>query len=107
MKEIKFTYSGKEYVLTYTRESVVEAERMGMNMSGMEGKPIGTMLDIFRYSFLAHHKAVSEKTINEIYKLFDDKTGLIEKLADMYRETVETLMSDDKSKNAIKWEANF
>lgn len=107
MKEIKFTYSGKEYVLTYTRESVVEAERMGMVLSEMEGKPINSMLDIFRYSFLAHHKAVSEKTINEIYELFEDKQGLISKLADAYKETVETLMSDNKSKNAIKWEANF
>lgn len=107
MKEIKFLYSGKEYTLAYTRESVEKAEEKGFNIQEMQNRPISTMRKIFVYSFLAHHGAVSEKTINEIYGLLENKEQIVQKLVEMYAETVESLMADNKQKNAVKWEANF
>ena len=50
-----------------------------------------------------------QKQIDEIFELFTNKQALIEKLAEMYAEPMETLMDDvnvDEG-NAIAWDASF
>ena len=107
-KQIKFEYNKKEYTLEYTRESVKQMEREGFVASEIIEKPMLTLPKLFAGSFKAHHKIdVKQKTIEEIFERFNNKQALIEKLAEMYAEPIETLMDDVDEGNAIAWDASF
>ena len=109
-KQIKFEYKDKEYTLEYTRESVKQMEREGFVASDIVNKPMLTLPKLFSGAFKAHHKYdTKQKQIDEIFELFKNKQALVEKLAEMYAEPMETLMDDDNidSGNAIAWEPNF
>ena len=107
-KQLNFEYNGKEYTLEYTRESVKQMEREGFVASDIVAKPMLTLPKLFSGAFKAHHRFdVKQKQIDEIFDLFKNKTALVEKLAEMYAEPMETLMDDADEGNAIAWDANF
>ena len=109
-KQLNFEYKNKEYTLEYTRESVKQMEREGFVPSDIVDKPMLTLPKLFSGAFKAHHKFdVKQKQIDEIFELFANKQALVEKLAEMYAEPMETLMDSDNVNegNAIAWEANF
>ena len=109
-KNIKFEYKNKEYTLEYTRESVRQMEREGFVAGDILTKPMLTLPKLFAGAFKAHHKFdTKQKVIDEIFELFKNKQALIEKLAEMYAEPMETLMDDENidEGNAIAWDANF
>jgi hypothetical protein len=68
-----------------------------------------TLPKLFAGAFKANHRYdVKQKQIEEMFDLFTNKQALIEKLAEMYAEPMETLMDDNTdSGNAITWEASF
>jgi hypothetical protein len=104
-KTLKFTVDGKEYKLTFTRESVIATESVGFNINEVLEKPISSITLLWRGAFLANHSTL---TIAEIDALFDrvDKNGLMDALLDLYRAPVESLLDEEHSKNAIKWTVN-
>ena len=109
-KQLNFEYKSKEYTLEYTRETVKQMEREGFKGEDIVNKPMNTLPKLFAGAFKAHHKFdTKQKQIDEIFELFTNKQALIEKLAEMYMEPMETLMDDDNidAGNAIAWEANF
>lgn len=109
-KQITFEYKSKEYTLEYTRESVKQMEREGFKGEDILNKPMLTLPKLFAGAFKAHHKFdTKQKTIDEIFELFTNKQALVEKLAEMYAEPMETLMDDDNidEGNAIAWDASF
>lgn len=107
-KQINFEYKDKEYTLEYTRESVKQMEREGFVASDIVTKPMLTLPKLFAGAFKAHHKYdTKQKQIDEIFELFTNKQALVEKLAEMYAEPIETLMDDVTEGNAIAWEASF
>lgn len=107
-KQINFNYNGKEYTLEYTRESVKQMEREGFVASDIVTKPMLTLPKLFAGAFKAHHKYdTKQKQIDEIFELFKSKQALVEKLAEMYAEPMETLMDDVPEGNAIAWEPTF
>ena len=109
-KQIKFEYKDKEYTLEYTRETVKQMEREGFVASDIVNKPMLTLPKLFAGAFKAHHKFdTKQKLIDEIFELFKNKQALIEKLAEMYAEPMETLMDNDSvdAGNAIAWDPNF
>ena len=109
-KQIKFEYKNKEYTLEYTRESVKQMEREGFKGEDIINKPMLTLPKLFAGAFKAHHKFdTKQKLIDEIFELFTNKQALVEKLAEMYAEPMETLMDDDNiaEGNAIAWDASF
>ena len=109
-KNIKFEYKNKEYTLEYTRESVKQMEREGFVAGDIVTKPMLTLPKLFAGAFKAHHKFdTKQKTIDEIFELFKSKQALVEKLAEMYAEPMETLMDDENiaEGNAIAWDASF
>lgn len=106
-KTIRFTYKDVDYTLEFTRHSVEVMESQGFDIIGLEKKVISSIPDLFKYSFLAHHKRTKQKDIEEMYKLFSNKQSLGNKLLEMIIETVNSLFEEpDDEKNAIKWEAN-
>ena len=107
-KQLNFEYGGKEYTLEYTRESVKQMEREGFVAGDIVNKPMLTLPKLFAGAFKAHHKYdTKQKQIDEIFELFKNKQALVEKLAEMYAEPMETLMDDVDEGNAIAWDANF
>jgi hypothetical protein len=109
-KQLNFEYKGKEYTLEFTRESIKQMEREGFVAGDVVTKPMLTLPKLFAGAFKAHHKFdIKQKTIDEIFELFKNKSALVEKLAEMYSEPIETLMDDENidEGNAIAWDANF
>ena len=107
-KQLNFEFRGKEYTLEYTRESIKQMEREGFVGGDIVNKPMTTLPKLFAGAFKAHHKFdTKQKQIDEMFDLFKNKNALIEKLAEMYAEPMETLMDDVDEGNAITWEANF
>jgi hypothetical protein len=71
---------------------------------------MNTLPKLFAGAFKAHHRFdTKQKKIDEIFEKFKNKQALVEKLAEMYSEPMETLMDDEAidEGNAIAWEANF
>lgn len=108
-KQIVFTHNKKEYTLEYTRETVKQMEREGFVGADILSKPMSTLPKLFSGAFKANHRYdVKQKQIDEMFDLFTNKAALVEKLAEMYAEPMETLMDDTvDSGNAITWEASF
>lgn len=109
-KFLKFEFNSKEYTLEYTRESVKQMEREGFVAGDILSKPMLTLPKLFAGAFKAHHRFdAKQKDIDKMFELFTNKQALVEKLAEMYAEPMETLMDDDNidAGNAIAWEANF
>ncbi len=107
-KQLNFEHRGKEYTLEYTRESIKQMEREGFVGGDIVTKPMTTLPKLFAGAFKAHHKFdTKQKQIDEMFDLFKNKNALIEKLAEMYAEPMETLMDDVDEGNAITWETNF
>lgn len=107
-KQLNFEFRGKEYTLEYTRESIKQMEREGFVGGDIVTKPMTTLPKLFAGAFKAHHKFdTKQKQIDEMFDLFKNKNALVEKLAEMYAEPMETLMDDVDEGNAITWEANF
>ena len=109
-KQLNFEFEGKEYTLEFTRESIKQMEREGFVAGDILNKPMNTLPKLFAGAFKAHHRFdTKQKKIDEIFEKFKNKQALIEKLAEMYSEPMETLMDDEaiEEGNAIAWEANF
>ena len=109
-KQLNFEFEGKEYTLEFTRESIKQMEREGFVAGDIVNKPMNTLPKLFAGAFKAHHRFdTKQKKIDEIFELFKNKQALVEKLAEMYSEPMETLMDDEAidQGNAIAWEANF
>jgi hypothetical protein len=108
-KQLNFEYKGKEYTLEFTRETVKQMEREGFVAEQIITKPMLTLPKLFAGAFKAHHRYEKQKTIDEMFENFTNKTALIEKLAEMYADPMETLMDDEaiNEGNAIAWDANF
>jgi hypothetical protein len=108
-KQIEFEYKGKKYCLEYTRETVKQMERENFVANDIVNKPMNTLPKLFAGAFKAHHKYdTKQKVIDEIFDSLTNKGALIEKLAEMYSEPMETLMDDcGDEKNATAWDASF
>ena len=105
-KQIKLTYEGSEYTLCFNREAVVDLERKGFNFETLNDKPLESVMLFVNGSFYVKHSNISKTTIEKIYSAIPNKTQFINKLAEMYRDTLESLFGDSNEGNA-KWEGNW
>ena len=108
-KQINFEYKGKKYCLEYTRATVKQMETEGFIASEVATKPMNSLPRLFAGAFKAHHRHdTKQKTIDEIFDSLTNKSALVEKLAEMYAEPIESLMDDcGDEKNATMWDATF
>lgn len=107
-KTIKFTYEDKDYTLEFSRRSVRELEQSGFVARDIADKPMSTIPLLFAGAFKMHHRNVKQDLIDEIYSHFSNKELLLDKLSDMYMDTLETLFEEKEndSKN-VEWKADF
>jgi len=103
---ISFEFEGKEYILEYTRRSVETMERQGFVAADIASKPMTTIPALFAGAFIAHHRSTRRDVIDRIFGKLGNKDKLIETLAGMYNETLETLMNDDEDEGNVSWETS-
>lgn len=99
---IKDTKHNFTYTLTFTRESVMYAERQGFNIQDLETKALSGIYDLWYYAFRANHKGVSrEVAISLLEDLGGIPDGLLERLVELYVEPYKVLLpKENESKNS-------
>lgn len=96
---------GKEYILEYNRQSIQQIERIGFSLEDVGKKPMTMFPLMFRGAFLANHKYVKEKEINDLYEKMGKKDELHSALMNMISECYETLMdNEEESEGNVGWE---
>ena len=88
MSKIKLTYNKTEYALEYNRQSVKTMEAQGFNLNELTDKPMTMIPMLFEGAFIKNHRGVKRKVMSDIYDEIADKSGLTEKLMEMYAETL-------------------
>ena len=107
-KQLRFTYQDKDYCLEFTRKSIEIMENRGFRVSEITERPMSTLPVLFAGAFLANHRFVKPEVIDDIFKKMPDKSELIGKLAEMYNEPIETLISDPaESEGNVNWTASW
>ena len=107
-KQLEFTYNDREYVLEFTRKSVEQMERNGFVASDLQDKPMTILPALFAGAFIANHRFVKREVIDEIFGKITNKSELIGKLAEMYNEPIEALVSDpEESEGNVNWTASW
>ena len=106
-KTLNFKVDGKDYTLEFTRNTVIDTERMGFSLNKIGDQPVGMTDILWKGAFLAHHDTL---TIGEVEALYEkiDKHGLLDALIELYRAPIESLFEEDEgnSKNVVKWTIN-
>jgi hypothetical protein len=103
-KQLRFTYQDKEYCLEYTRKSVEQMEKRGFVASDITTKPMSTLPALFAGAFLANHRFVDGKVIDDIFKQMKNKDDLIARLAEMYNEPILALVDEpEEAEGNVDW----
>lgn len=99
--KITVTYQNKDYLLEYSRTTAKQIEDSGFVLDQLGDKP-ATMIPLLVYgAFAMHNRGIKRALVDEIYKNLVGKVGkegeegFIGLLAEMYSETVSTLVGDD------------
>ena len=109
--KITVTYQEKDYLLEYSRTTAKQIEDNGFILDQLTDKP-ATMIPLLVYgAFAMHNRGIKRSLVDEIYKNLVGKVGkegeegFINVLAEMYSETVSTLVGDDPvdEGNAATW----
>lgn len=106
-KKITIPYGGKKYTLEFTRSTASSLERAGFVFDELDKKPATMIPMLFRGAFSANHPNTKVATLDKIYDGLNNKPGLVKLLAEMFSETVYTLLSDDDEEDEGNpgWEA--
>jgi len=107
-KTITFNFEGTEYTLEFTRASVATLEKQGFNINDIADKPLTTLPALFAGAFIAHHRFVKREVIDRIFEKMTNKKDLVMKLAEMYNETIESLVDEpEESEGNLEWGASW
>lgn len=103
MSKINLTYKKVEYTLEYNRQSVKEMERQGFVAEELQRQPATMIPLLFEGAFVKNHRGLKRKLIDEIYDEIPNKMDLIGALAEMYAETLTSLMDDSNGEGNAVW----
>ena len=101
--KINFSYDGKDYCLEYTRATGKSMENRGFVAGRIIDAPMTVLPDLFYGAFLANHKYIDRKVVDDIFDQMGDKKALVETLSKMYNEPLEAMMEDAPEGNGIAW----
>ena len=103
VKPITLTMAnGEEYVLEFSRESVLFAEARGFDIDDVGKYPMTKVPELFWYAFRMHHMRMSKDQTDRI--LFDElggmPKGMAERLGELYAVPLKSLsQKSDEVKN--------
>lgn len=103
MSKINLTYKKVEYTLEYSRQSVKEMERQGFVAEELQRQPATMIPLLFEGAFVKNHRGLKRKLMDEIYDEIPNKMELIGALAEMYAETLTSLMDDSNGEGNAVW----
>ena len=108
-KEIKISYDGIDYTLTYTRRTASIMEQNGFRIGEVLNQPMTMLPQLFAGAFLANHRRIKQDTIDAIFARISNKNELIGKLTEMYSDTLDTLMDepDETDMGKVEWAADW
>lgn len=103
MSKINLTYKKVEYTLEFNRQSVKEMERQGFVAEDLQKQPANMFPLLFEGAFIKNHRGIKRKLIDEIFDEIPNRLDLIGALAEMYAETMTSLLdnSSDGEGNAV------
>ena len=107
VNQINFTYNGKNYNLEYTPDTIKQMEAAGFNISDIGDKPATRIEQLWAGAFLANHRKVSSTVVKELYGKMKDKEKLLQKLSEMYNNTLNYLMPDEDDEGNVDWTASL
>ena len=103
MSKIRLNYNKTDYTLEYSRQSVKTMEAQGFNLNELTDKPMTMIPMLFEGAFIKNHRGVKRKIISDIYDEIADKSGLTERLMEMYAETLSTLTETNPDAGNVTW----
>ena len=105
MSKIKLTHKDKEYILEFSRNTARAIEERGFNLEAIGSQPNKMIPLLVQGAFMKNHPTLKQVKVDEIYLAQNQKSGLINALAEMYADTVNSLVGneEDDEKNAT-WE---
>lgn len=104
---ITFEHDGEEYVLEYNEAAIkLLDKRFDFSIDSIGKTQLSDVPDLFYVSFLMHHPRVTKKQSDAIYKLVEDKYGLLEALVSMYTEAVNAVFEEPEEGKGISWRKN-
>lgn len=108
-KQIKLEYEGKTYTLEYNRRAIQSMEEDGFVATDIDKRPMSVIPELFSGAFLFHHPFIKSKTVDDIYAHMGHKKELIDKLAEMYNDTVMSLVAepDENDEGNVSWTTNW
>lgn len=102
--KINITYENRTYTLEYTRETVRTMESMGFIADELFTKPALRIPELFYGAFAAHHRGIKRKDVDRMFNGLQGRSELIQKLVEMYRDTLSTLMDEpDGVEGNVTW----
>mgnify|MGYP000858284765 CR=1 FL=1 len=99
-----------KYTLEFTKDTVRQAENMGLDIDELASKPMNVYPLLFRCAFLANHRWLHVPLIEEMFYDLPDRDKLLPKLIEMYNEPIKELVGMEENANKGKnstWEASF
>lgn len=103
MSKIRLNYNKTDYTLEYSRQSVKTMEAQGFNINELTDKPMTMIPMLFEGAFIKNHRGVKRKIMSDIYDEIADKSGLTERLMEMYAETLSTLTETNPDAGNVTW----
>lgn len=105
MSKIKLEYKDKEYFAEFSRNTAKAIEERGFNLEAIATQPNKMIPLLIQGAFMKNHPTLKYVKVEEIYLAQNNKSGLINALAELYAETVSSLIGNDEDdeKNAT-WE---
>ena len=105
MSKIAITYEEKTYELEFNRNAVRMLEGQGFNIDALTAQPVTMIPLLFYGAFAKNHTGIKRNLVDKIYESLQNKSGLIQALAEMYAETVNTLLdSGSETEGNAVWE---
>lgn len=93
-RTVNFTYKNTDYSLGYTLATVEQMERGGFVRGELGSKMADMSQKLFYGAFLAEHKNIKRKLVEEIYNNLKDKEGLLMALVELYDEACDALLEE-------------
>ena len=95
--------NGKEYVLEYSKATIMHMERQGFVVEELSSKPVLMTTLLVYGAFAKNHANLKYDKIDEIYQNLKNKEDFLKKLMEMYNEQADELVDEGNS----DWEANW
>ena len=108
VNQITFDYNGKHYCLEYTPETIKQMEATGFSLADMDMRPATRVEQLWHGAFLANHRRNTSNTIiKDLFGKMKDKEMLLQKLTEMYTNTLNYLMPDEDDEGNVEWTATL